>query len=172
MSTDNEEISLDVTKTIGMSSGDYLTMADDLLRRFKNLIQPRSGLGNKFKAGAGGKTRSYLEEADEILRTLKSKGKLRKSSSFSPSFYMGIKVESSEKAEQRKVNSKVMAAPKSLPLQTNIDREIEEEDVSTIINENINSKEGLKAIVTELIKRRVEKLKAAGFNPVPAVPVE
>ena len=113
-----------------------------------------------------------MEEADEILRTLKSKGKLRKSSSFSPSFYMGIKVKSSEKAEQRKVNSKVMAAPKSLPLQTNIDREIEEEDVSTIINENINSKEGLKAIVTELIKRRVEKLKAAGFNPVPAVPVE
>merc|ERR1719342_1232704 len=57
-------------------SGDYLTMADDLLRRFKNLIQPRSGLGNKIKAGAGGKTKSYLEEADEILRTLKSKGKL------------------------------------------------------------------------------------------------
>ena len=32
------------------------------------------------------------------------------------------------------------------------------EDVTSILSQNTNTKEGLKAIVTELLKRRIEKL--------------
>ena len=37
--------------------------------------------------------------------------------------------------------------------------EVEKADVDKILIENINTKEGLKAIVTELLKRRIENIK-------------
>lgn len=123
----------------------HLTEAEKLIEKYRNLIDGPS----TYKYRKNG--RDYLNEAEQFLKSYKSNGSVEKTT-FSPSTSKKTKSPLSVK-QAAKMN---VGVPSSLgPRPTTIKSN---KDITSILAQNINTKEGLKAIVTELLKRRIEKL--------------
>ena len=121
----------------------HLAEAEKLIEKYRNLIDGPS----TYKYRKNG--RDYLNEAEQFLKSYKFNGSVKKTV-FSPS----KKTKSPLTVKQAaKMNVVVPSSPGPSP--TTIKSN---EDVTSILSQNINTKEGLKAIVTELLKRRIEKL--------------
>ena len=138
-------------QNVGISSGSdivevspkksHIAEAERLIKKYRKLINhPNYAVANK-KNG-----RDYLKEAEEFLKNYNFEGSHKKSS-FSPSKSIKSPI---VKQAAKKVADISSPSPPSIK---------NKEDVTDILVQNVNTKEGLKAIVTELLKRRIEKLK-------------
>lgn len=162
------ERSLDLVEASPKES--YLAEAEKLIKKYSKLIEYPSYADTNTKNG-----RDYLKEAEQFLKRYSSDGFLSKSS------FPSSKKIKSQTAKQATKNVDIpslspKAAPKKIKTPTvkqttkkNVDivdvpspspTSIKsKKDVPDILAQNIDTKEGLKAIVTELLKRRIEKLK-------------
>lgn len=135
----NVGMSLDIVEVSPKES--HLAEAEKLIKKYRKLINhPSYAVANK-KNG-----RDYLKEAEEFLKNYNFDGSLKKSS-FSPS-------KSIKSLTVKQAAKKIADIPSPSPPSIK-----NKEDVTDILVQNVNTKEGLKAIVTELLKRRIEKLK-------------
>ena len=127
----------------------YLAEAEKLIEKYRNLIDGPSR-PSTYKYRKNG--RDYLNEAEQFLKSNKFNGSVKKAI-FSPSKKTKSPPTIKMKAA-KKMNVVDPSSPGPSPKTNNSNK-----DVTSILVQNINTKEGLKAIVTELLKRRIEKLK-------------
>ena len=127
----------------------YLAEAEKLIEKYRKLIDGPSR-SSTYKYRKNG--RDYLNEAEQFLKSNKFNGSVKKSNIFSPS--KKTKSPPTIKMAAKKMNVVDPSSPGPSPKTNNSNK-----DVTSILAQNINTKEGLKAIVTELLKRRIEKLK-------------
>lgn len=121
----------------------HLAEAEKLIEKYRNLIDGPS----TYKYRKNG--RNYLNEAEQFLKSYKSNGSVEK-----PIFSPSKKTKSPLTVKQAaKMNVGVPSSPGPRPTTIKSNK-----DITSILAQNINTKEGLKAIVTELLKRRIEKL--------------
>ena len=121
----------------------HLAEAEKLIEKYRNLIDGPS----TYKYRKNG--RNYLNEAEQFLKSFKSNGSVEK-----PIFSPSKKTKSPLTVKQAaKMNVGVPSSPGPRPTTIKSNK-----DITSILAQNINTKEGLKAIVTELLKRRIEKL--------------
>ena len=157
-SDQNVARSLDLVEASPKES--YLAEAEKLIKKNSKLVDYASYADTNNKNG-----RDYLKEAEQFLKRYNSDGFLSKSPTAkqatknvdipSPSPKASSKKRKSPTVKQTKKKSiDIVDVPSPSP--TSIKSK---KDVPDILAQNIDTKEGLKAIVTELLKRRIEKLK-------------
>ena len=137
----NVGMSLDIVEVSPKES--HLAEAERLIKKYRTLIDHPSYAVTNKKNGR----RDYLKEAEEFLKNYNFDGSLTKSS-FTPS--KKIKSPTLKQAAKKNVD---ISSPSPPSIKN-------KEDVTDILIQNVNTKEGLQAIVTELLKRRIEKLKS------------
>ena len=121
-------------------------IAKNLLKKYRH-IKPEGTkfLKGKYITSTSNKNKSnYLVEAEKFLRSYKQRGQTK---NYSVPKKFSFENDSLEKYKEVNKVEKVVSVKET------------DVDVDKVLIENINTKEGLKAIVTELLKRRIENIK-------------